>query len=474
MSPAELFRRAAALLVAVGLFAVSVVSVSADDGDEEAAVAAIATELRPTQVRAKIPEGYEILFPLQWGGGSLPQLKGRLADMGCAMNTLWLYDQDRWNGYNRYDLAYDFPTNQQFLQRYDQEVPAGTLYATCADQPVGNGLQPTQIVAEIPEGYDTMFELEWGGGSLIHFKGRLATMGCIVNNIEMHDFGTDRTYVYNQYNTNTIPTVYANRRFLGAFEQFLPAGMFSADCYNICEFKDKECVSFEEMNKRRGGYASEYERNDSIANLPCTSDFNPKVTTQVFPRLPLIPNVCIVIKQLNDGRGVGGVVQNFTINTPQFITIFDDGSPYSRDQEYMTIRLKVEIHELCHINQKWQQVRQLRSTQDYYELGSGAYFQDSQYGKEFIDLIGFTSFGRLPFDNIYTDIYSENPIELSAELCSMYLLEKMGERSNYDYLTYNGGRYYEVPIRNFDTSKYLIPEIVEWLETYMILPDISE
>ena len=82
MGPAEMFRRVAALLVAVGLLAVSVAGVSADNGDEEAAVAAVATELRPTQVSADIPEGYETLFPLQWGGGSLPQLKGRLAEQG--------------------------------------------------------------------------------------------------------------------------------------------------------------------------------------------------------------------------------------------------------------------------------------------------------------------------------------------------------------------------------------------------------
>ena len=475
MGPSRLLRTGVALLVAVGLLAVAAVGVSADDGDEETAVAAIATELRLTQVAAEIPEGYETLFPLQWGGGSLPQLKGRLADLGCAMNTLWLHDEDGWHGYNRYDLTYDFPTNQQFLQRYEVEVPAGTLYATCADQPVGNGLQPTQIVAEIPEGYDTMFELQWGGGSLLHFKGRLTTMGCIANNISLHDPDTGQAHIYNQYNTPS--TDLNNQRFLRAFEQFLPAGTFSVDCYNICEFRDRECVSFEEMNKRQGGYASQLSFHSSILNLSCTTDFNSKVTSQIFPSLPHIPNVCIVTKQLNDGGGVGGIVAKLPINTPQFITIFDDKTPYRSNKEYITIRLATEIHELCHINQRWQQAQQLRPSKNYNQ-DTSLDFIYSQYGKEFMDTIGYQQFGGglpfLPTNSIYRNIYSIKPLELSAELCTLYLLNQIGERSRYDYETSSGVFFRKIPIRDFDTSPYLTPEVIEWLETYMILPDIAE
>lgn len=474
MGPGQLLRRGVALLAAVGLLAVSVASASADDGDEETAVAAIATELRPTQVAAEIPEGYETLFPLQWGGGSLPQLKGRLADLGCAMNTLWLHDEDGWHGYNRYDLTYDFPTNQQFIQRYEVEVPAGTLWTTCADQPIGNELQPTQIIAEIPEEYGTMFELQWGGGSLIHFKGRLATMGCIANNISLHDPDTGQAHIYNQY--NTLSTDLNNQRFLRAFEQFLPAGIFSVDCYNICEFRDRKCVSFEEMNKRQGGYTSHYGFHASIINSPCTTDFDTKVTDKVFPLLPLIPNVCIVVKQLNDGKGVRGIVPSITINTKQFFVIFDDKSPYRSNREYTTIRLAVEIHELCHINQDWQQVRQLGLPQGYNQHYLDD-FKHSQHGKEFMDIIGYQQFGNsyiLPIDSIYRNIYFKTPIEISAELCKLYLLDKMGERSNYDYERYASGVQHEVPIRDFDTSPYLTPEVVEWLETYMILPEITE
>ena len=85
----------------------------------------------------------------------------------------------------------------------------------------------------------------------------------------------------------------------------------------------------------------------------------------------------------------------------------------------------------------------------------------------------------LPEGNIYRNIYSTNPIELSAELCAMYFLDKMGLESRYryeEYHYYTESRKYLLTtnIRDFDVSPYLNPEIIEWLETYMILPNIEE
>ena len=58
----------------------------------------------------------------------------------------------------------------------------------------------------------------------------------------------------------------------------------------------------------------------------------------------------------------------------------------------------------------------------------------------------------------------------------MYFLDKIGLESSYRYEEYHPE--YNVllltDIRDFDISPYRTPEIVEWLETYMILPDIEE
>ena len=128
MGPRTIWKRAAALLAAAGLLATLSASVSADENNigSEAARA-----LQPTEIRADIPEEYHVLFPLEWGGGSLLHLKGRLATMGCTANNIWLYDNDKWSIYNQYDLPSDTFFIQRFKQQYEQFIPAGSLWADC-------------------------------------------------------------------------------------------------------------------------------------------------------------------------------------------------------------------------------------------------------------------------------------------------------------------------------------------------------
>lgn len=473
-----LWKRAVALLAAVGLSACLAAGISADD---ENSGSEAETPLRPTEIAAEIPEEYETLFTLQWGGGSLPQLRGRLEMMGCALNTLWLYDRERWNGYNRYDLPYDFPINRQFIEHYGQGVPASTLYATCADQPAGNNLQPTQIIAEIPDAYDETFELQWGGGSLIHFKGRLATMGCVANNIQFADASINTIYIYNQYNTYLEDPI--NQQFLASLEQFMPAGTFSADCYNICEFKGKECISFEEMKERENNYATnddaEWDISPEMRNSTCTNDFHPLVRERVLPLLPMRPDVCVV--RAKSSRTTGGRYVSLHINTIPFIVIFDNPNAYNRIRtienieynEYNDMLLHVEIHELCHVNQQWDWHSNLKKLNSF--VGQWwDYFRESEHGKEFRDIVGYSNGNRLSVDNIYRNIYNIKVIELSAEICALYLLDKIGAKSVYNYKRWAGDGFIKVPVRAFDTSPYLTPEVVEWLETYLILPEITE
>ena len=99
-------------------------------------------------------------------------------------------------------------------------------------------------------------------------------------------------------------------------------------------------------------------------------------------------------------------------------------------------------------------------------------------------MIGFIDLGywqwKLPHSSIYRDIYSKNPIELSAELCSMYLLDKIGATQQYEYrkwvvLNDKWGYFLPfTPIPNFSVNTYLTPQIRQWLETYMILPEIPD
>ena len=379
----RLLRRAAALLAAAGLFAVLVAGISADGGNEEAVVA---RALKPTQARAEVPTAYNELFTIQWGGGSLYHLKARLATMGCMLNTIWVYDNNRWFSYNQYNVPHSF--NQPFLNQFIDTIPATTLYGDCID-------------------------------------------------------------------------------------------ICTFDAYTGEVIRNHRCLSFEKM--KEDGWFFGFDIQDET---PCTDNFHPTVKQKVFPLLAILPNTCIVHEDRRDEtRGVGGIALIMTITdiTP-FITLYIHNNNYRSRQEFEIIKLNKEIHELCHINQGWQWVEQLKTgmrNKDY------KYFEDSFYnspqGKEFIQLTDFILTGedqygvkqwKLPTNSIYRDIYHINPSELSAELCTMYIMDKIGERSKYDYQRYNRhiNLYDRVPIRNTDLSKYLTPEIVEWLEKYMVLP----
>ena len=493
MEPRALWKRAVALLAAVGMSIFLAGGISADDENAEAEPAAA---LQPTQVMAEIPEEYGQLFELRWGGGSLFQLASRLASQGCAMNTLWVYDGSRWHPYNRYDVPQDAALIQKFIQRYERDLPADTFYATCVDQPVAGNLQPTQIAAEIPEEYDTPFELQWGGGSLLHLKGRLATMGCMVNNIRFTDPETNKEYSYNQYNTR--PTDRTNQQFLQRYEQFLPTGTLSVDCYNVCEFGGEQCLSFDELREQEGNFKKYFARDLSNLEIdhttPCTRTFHPTIQERILPLLPVRPDTCFVLKEnisadispsgAYSTGGVGGYAWYKSINAPSFFVITDNSSLWYREtQEYKDLALANEIHELCHINQNYQQVQGLSTEQGFNE-DDHLWFKNSPQGKAFIKMVGFIDLGdydwELPRNNIYRDVYSKNPIELSAELCSMYLLDKIGATQIYKYRKWIAGNrgygYFKpfTPIPNFNVDTYLTPPIHEWLETYMILPQITE
>ena len=246
----------------------------------------------------------------------------------------------------------------------------------------------------------------------------------------------------------------------------------------------RECFTYESLKEQN----LDYRRNlwsgifppDETA--PCDDDFDPRVKEQVFPRLPLVPGVCIVRQKVGE-YGISGVASFETINSPPVRVVYEGPDVYRSAQERELIRLKMEIHELCHINQGWQWIQDMSPDRRELVYALDYAFNDSSQGQELIALAGFERVGpdrfespwRLPSGSPYRDFYSKNPVELSAELCAVYLLEAMGERSSYDYERYAGDRkFQEVPVRRADLNKWLTPEVRTWLETWMILPLITD
>lgn len=314
-------------------------------------------------------------------------------------------------------------------------------------------------------------------------------MGCMLNSIYTYD--DDQWFSYNQYN---VPYS-LNTSFLTQFPDAIPPTTLYGTCIDICTFDtadgvvigDKRCITFEEL--REQGTLKEFKE---ILNLPiddnttCNDDFSPLVKQYIFPILPILPDTCIVRQTTMNTPNVRGRIGGGSPpNSVHYVVIWSNPSQFKSEEAKEALRiyeLSTEIHELCHIQQEYFLVQQETPGprfQPYYD------WHGSEANREFMELTRFTEIKEgnitdfeLPDDSIFKEIYSDNPAELSAELCAIYLIDKMGEESRYAKLPYklldNPEAGIQIQIAPFNPHRYLTLEIRQWLETYMILPDISE
>lgn len=354
-------------------------------------------------------------------------------------------------------------------------------------------LQPTEVVADIPEGYGELFPLDWGGGSLYHLKGRLATMGCMANTLWLHD--GDEWRGYNQYQVPSTLT----QKFRDQYAEFVPPGRLYATCFRICEFSyaeygSKPCYTPEFMHQQGWLETSKFP----IEHTPrCTRDFAPIVAEAALPVLPLLPETCImrVTNDMMTGAagyapgvfvGVSGVF--YPISWP-IVEILSASDYLMREwssarEKFSEVRLLgLELHEICHVQQDWHIAQGMHTDVilegDHQRAFHRLWF-DTDAGIEFIQLTGF-SVGAdgewvLPSDSVYRTIYSTVPTELAAELCMFRIVEIIGGENKYRYLYWSTDdasyKWQAEPIE-FDADVYLMPEIRRWLETWVLLPDLA-
>ncbi len=357
-------------------------------------------------------------------------------------------------------------------------------------------LAETQIVADVPNGFGELFSLQWGGGSFLHLKGRLATLGCLVDTIWLNDGGT--WYVHNQYQVPSTLT----RDFVERYDAFVPPGTLWATCFRLCEFEylepatDYPCRTVDEI--RRGippGTSPSLSIGRIDHAVPCTDDWHPVVARDVLPILPIHPETCILrVAEPDEIRGkmrvpfwsYGGVVLPkaawiIAVWGPSESVVLE--APRGGIRNHATYVSK-EVHELCHANQFWQVAQGLRTDVVVLSgIGSNArVWWDSEPGREFVRLSGFTRSDvgtwSLPSNSVYRDVYSVDPLELAAVLCTEYIIDRLGLPSKYRWSTYDPDTHRFVtrpsfPV-DFDTAKYLTPEIRGWIETWMVLPDITD
>lgn len=357
-------------------------------------------------------------------------------------------------------------------------------------------LAETQIVANVPDGFGELFSLQWGGGSFLHLKGRLATLGCLLDTLWLNDGGT--WYVHNQYQVPSTLT----RDFVERYDAFVPPGTLWAMCFQLCEFEyldpatNYSCRTVDQTRQS----IQHFEIGRIDLAVPCTNDWHPVVARDVLQFLPIHPETCI-LRVANPGAARGQVLVPFRPywlgrsavmlpKNPWIIAVWGPSESIVLEAPRGGIRnhtlyVSTEVHELCHINQYWQVAQGLRTDVVVWKgfgQPSGSVWWDSEPGREFVRLSGFTRSDdgtySLPPDSVYRDVYSVDPLELAAVLCTEYIIDRLGLPSKYRWSTYDPDTHRFVtrpsyPV-DFDTAKYLTPEIREWIETWMVLPDIAD
>ena len=338
-------------------------------------------------------------------------------------------------------------------------------------------LAETQAVADVPSGYGELFPLEWGGGSLYHLKGRLATMGCLVNTILFYDEG--EWQAYNQYEVPSTLT----REFVDRYAAFVPAGTLYATCFRLCEFTyfgehQHPCPTLQDtIPSRKFTFPVD-------AAWPCTHDVSSWYAQYVLPNLPVLPEACVIRDpdpETTPGKGglaVGVFVRLLDSNStvplyPPFVLLVP--LHWGNDISAMANR-HFEAHEWCHINQFWHSVQSLQPDRILREHPN-----DVWYGTPAgIDLIALTGFSRneggqwtLPEGHAFQGWYSSTePKELAAEFCAHYFLERYRSRSGLSDAKWD--RWVNFDSSPHETEILQLAEIVQWLETYVVLPEISE
>lgn len=363
-------------------------------------------------------------------------------------------------------------------------------------------LVETQVVADIPSGYGELFPLEWGGGSLYHLKGRLATMGCLVDTIWFYDEG--EWQAYNQYEVPSTLT----REFVSRYAEFVPAGTLYATCFRLCEFayfgeRQRDCATLAKSLYHVSSLSTvvlniwdDIQDGTLDATEICTHDVTPQIAQYVLPSLPVLPEACAIYYHRGDSYcgGIGpreivkggffrGAFSRFS--DPLSVTVrrlpvtLPVGHPvvlewYCGDRTVEDIRLYLminEAHEWCHINQEWHIAQDLQPDRVLREHPNDLW-SDTPAG---IDLLALTGFYRdedgewmLPEGHAFQDWwYRPNPSELAAEFCAFFFLYRARSMSGFSDARWPS--VHRQLVQAVQTA-----EIMQWLETHIVLPEIGE
>lgn len=426
--------------------------------------------IEPT--RSVIPKQYGVLFPVEWGGGSLYQLKADLATRGCIMGDVVVSTQDAWGykhleRYNQYGIHSQSRLKQRFLERYEHFIPASTIQVSCYN--VCEFRFAGDYTSEA--GCFTVNELFEQISNLL--QSIRAKVPNDVMYAQIENFALSRT-------------PFDLEQGMQCRHDWHP--VVQQQVFSILPLPENVCII-------RGNLKASPENND-IAGLFTVE------RTHILQFLQTA-DTYLNTHSVETANDLQNLFRNF-FTSPRNAFVSPNVQPYvyinerhnapspvrlaSNQQEIEDLlQLQTEIHELCHANQYWQFISSLeqdkRVTYNFFSSYASDFSADYWVSTlksldEFNAIVGFDENGNLPKGSVYNGIYgAHKPVELNAELCMLYILDAIGQHSYYKYglntqsVVYNGfvrERFVLTLNRNFDVNVYLTPQVREWIEKYML------
>ena len=305
--------------------------------------------------------------------------------------------------------------------------------------------------------------IQYGGGSFYQLISRLSIEGCEVINLNIDNLHYDFRNP-NEENQDFKDT-YTDR-----IEQNTNINIMCIDncgiIYGLNLLSDEWKGGFDSLPRCE---PFRYILESVISRTDCTTDWTSDIQ-KVFLQIPVLQDLC-KIEVVSKTSGEWGLffpsiyfaAENIILQAQETTIVFQSNKKKidlnSDDWLYTT------IHEVCHAHQVWYTFKQ-QIDNDYLKNNNNeearieGIWYETDMAQEFIDITDFEQQSngewKLKGNIKGVDSYvSSDPIELSADVCALYMIKRI--RPNSDF-------------KRFTKSPYLTPELEEWVEKYIVLP----
>ena len=424
---------------------------------------------------------------------SSQELLTLIENQGCTLRVLWIKEQRI--GYHTEAIGRADFVNQRFNDSTIQTNTKITLQCTeyketkeKTEQTQSFNLNETHIhwitdpQPDIQRNKQGQATIQYGGGSFYQLVSRLSTQGCNVHTLSIYNQEKKQTYTYSFENTNE-----QNQEFTNNYKQHIPKDTnITITCVDNCTIiygldlaeDPRERQRIQDIEKCRDIGATQIDRLSEhlISHSPCGDNWSEK-GQEFFTFVPSFQDICKIDALVREFTSPGGLMTSILIYhkamyqayVPTVYVAQHKDPQHALDD---TTLLKIELHELCHAYQNWYIFKEYVDY-DYLRDNMGideqiltlSLWHETPMAQEFNDIVGFkqntdggwyiTDSGSV-FNTQRIYGYTE-PVELSAELCAYYLLEKIQPNNN-EYSQYS-------------KSPYITPEIEQWIEKYIVLPE---